>query len=71
VTTPVTLAPPVTFNVKVVELIVAGVIATLKVALRAWLMGTPTAGTPGAELVGTVEMTVGGVGAGTVKKVHG
>jgi hypothetical protein len=65
VTTPVTLAPPVTFNVKVVELIVAGVIATLKVALRAWLMGTPV-----AKLMGMVEMTVGGVGAGAVKKVH-
>jgi hypothetical protein len=46
-------------------LIVAGVIATLKVALRAWLIGTPV-----APLTGTVEITVGGVGAGTVLMVH-
>jgi hypothetical protein len=44
---------------------VAGFIASLKVALRAWLMGTPV-----APFTGTVEMIVGGVGAGTVLKVH-
>jgi hypothetical protein len=37
--------------------------ATLKVALRAWLMGTPV-----APFSGTVEITVGGVGAGSVLK---
>jgi hypothetical protein len=65
VTAPVTATPPGPLNVKVVALIVAGVMATLKVALRAWLMGTLV-----APFTGTVEMTVGGVGAGTVLKVH-
>jgi hypothetical protein len=51
--------------VKVVVVIVAGVIATLKVALRAWLMGTPA-----APFTGKVEMTVGGVEAETVLKLH-
>jgi len=50
-------------NVEV--LIVAGVIATLKVALSAWLIGTAV-----ARLAGTVAMTVGGVGAGSVLKSH-
>src|ERR1017187_3490597 len=62
---PVTLAEPGPVSVKVVELIEPGVIATLKVALRAWLMGTPV-----APLTGTVAMTVGWVWAGTVLKVH-
>jgi hypothetical protein len=39
--------------------------ATLKVAVSAWLIGTPV-----APLTGTVDITVGGVGAGTVKKLH-
>jgi len=51
--------------VKVVALIVEGVMATLKVALRAWLIGTPV-----APLKGTVAMTVGGVGAGSVLNIH-
>jgi hypothetical protein len=44
---------------------VAGSMASLNVALRAWLTGTPV-----ARLTGTVEITAGGVGAGTVLKVH-
>jgi hypothetical protein len=44
---------------------VAGFIATLNVALRAWLIGTDD-----ARLAGTVEITVGEVAAGTVLKVH-
>jgi hypothetical protein len=40
-------------------LIVSGIIASLNVAVRAELMGTFTAGTPGDESVGTVLMTVG------------
>ena len=45
-------------------MIVAGFIASLKVALTAWLVATPV--TPLG--VGTVEITVGAVGAGTVRK---
>jgi hypothetical protein len=45
---------------------VAGFIASLKVALTAWLKGTPA-----ALLAGFVEITVGGEGeAGFVKNVH-
>ena len=44
---------------------VAGFIATLKVAVRAWLMGTPV-----APFAGVVEITAGKVGAGTVLKLH-
>ena len=56
---------------KVAELIVSGIIASLNVAVRAELMGTFTAGTPGDESVGTVAMTAGAVGgAGTVVNVH-
>ena len=51
---------------KVVVSIEAGVIASLKVALSAWLMGTTT-----APSTGTVEITVGGVAAGAVLNVHG
>lgn len=64
-TTPVTAAPPGALNVNVVVPIVAGFIATLKVAEIARLMGTPL-----APLTGTVEITVGGVGAGSVRKLH-
>ena len=46
-------------------MIVAGVIASLNVAVRAWLMGTPV-----APLAGVVEITAGKVGAGTVLKLH-
>jgi hypothetical protein len=65
VTIPVTAAPPGPVTVKLVAVIVAGFIATLNVALSAWLMGTPV-----APLTGTVEITVGAVGAGTVLKVQ-
>ena len=44
---------------------VAGFMATLKVALSAWLVGTPV-----ARLTGTVEITVGATVAGTVLKVQ-
>jgi hypothetical protein len=65
VTAPGTATPPGAANVKVVASMVAGVIATLNVAERAWLIGTPE-----AKLAGTVEITVGGVGAGSVLNVH-
>jgi hypothetical protein len=54
-------------KLKVVELIVAGFIASLKVILTARLMATPV-----AALTGMVETTVGGVvsGAAAVVKVH-
>ena len=41
VTTPVTAAPPGPARVKVAALMVEGLIASLKTALRAWLVGTP------------------------------
>jgi hypothetical protein len=44
---------------------VAGVIATLKAAVSAWFKGTFT-----APFTGTVAITVGRAGAGSVKKVH-
>jgi hypothetical protein len=67
VTVPATEAPlEVAATVKVVEVIVEGSIASLKVALMACLMGTDV-----AELIGTVEMTVGAVSAAaTVLKVQ-
>ena len=40
VTAPVTATPPGPVNVKVAPLIVAGFIASLKVAVSAWLIGT-------------------------------
>jgi hypothetical protein len=61
----VTLPPAVAFSVKVDALIVDGVIASLKAALKAWLIGTPV-----APFVGTVEITVGKVAAGTVLNRH-
>jgi hypothetical protein len=61
VTTPVTATLPGALSVNVAASIVAASIATLKVALRAWLIGTAV-----APLIGTVEITVGGVGAGSV-----
>ena len=64
-TTPDTLAPPFTVSKKVPELIEAEVIASLNAAVSAWLVGTAV-----APLIGAVEMTAGGVGAGTVMKVH-
>ncbi len=64
-TVPVTAAAPGPVSVKVLLSIVEAVIASLKVASTAWLIGTLT-----ARLAGTVEMTVGGVGAGTVMKLH-
>jgi hypothetical protein len=65
VTAPITATPPGPVTAKVIGLIVAGFIATLKVAVRAWLMGTPV-----APLAGMVKMTVGGVAAGTDLKLH-
>jgi hypothetical protein len=44
---------------------VAGFNASLKVAVNAWLVGIPV-----AALVGVVEITVGGVGAGAVLKLQ-
>ena len=44
------------FRVKVTVVIVKGSIASLKVALRFWLIGTPV-----AALGGTVRVTVGAV----------
>ena len=66
-TVPATAVPPGPASVKVVAAIVAGFIASLKVALTTWLMGTPV-----APLAGIVETTVGGVvsGAVAVVKVH-
>jgi hypothetical protein len=51
--------------VKVVTVRVAQFMASLNVALTNWLRGTPV-----APLAGTVEMTVGAVGAVTVVKVQ-
>jgi hypothetical protein len=65
VTTPVTLTPPGPVTVKLMGLIVAGFIASLKAAVSARLIGTLV-----LPVAGTVEMTVGGVGAGTVLKLH-
>ena len=55
------------FRVKVAVVMLAGSIASLKVALIAVLMGTPV-----IELAGLVEETVGGVvsGAGPVAKLQ-
>jgi len=53
------------FSVKVVALMVAGFIASLKVAEIAWLVGTPV-----APLIGVVEITAGMVGAAPVLKLH-
>src|SRR5579859_69752 len=65
-TAPATATPPGPVSVKVVLLIVAGFMASLKVAATFWLMGTPI-----ALLTGLVEITVGGVGgAGFVLNVH-
>jgi hypothetical protein len=65
VTVPVTAVVPGPASVKVEVLIVAGAIASLKVARMAWLTGTLT-----ARLAGTVEMTVGAAVAGAVIKLH-
>jgi acetaldehyde dehydrogenase (acetylating) len=53
-TIPATLAPPAACRVKVVELIVAGFIASLNVAPTNWFNGTFV-----AKLAGTVEVTEG------------
>ena len=66
VTAPVTPTPPGPVNMKVVASIVAGFIASLKVALSTWLMGTPV-----APLTGMVEITVGGVVSGAVRGGEG
>jgi hypothetical protein len=52
-------------RVKVAAVRVTQFIASLNVALTAWLRGTAV-----APLTGTVEMTVGVVGAATVVKVQ-
>src|ERR1041385_8667706 len=55
-TVPITGVTPGPTTLKLAVLIVAGSIASLKVALMAWLIATPV-----AALAGTVELTVGGV----------
>lgn len=47
-------APPGPARVKVIELIVVGFIATLKLAVTNWVTGTPV-----ARFAGFVEVTVG------------
>ncbi len=64
-TTPGTAVAPGPVSVKVNASIVAGVIASLKVAVSAWLVGTAV-----APLTGTVEMTAGGAVAGSVRKLQ-
>src|SRR5438046_288096 len=59
-----TLAPPGPLSVKLAVLIVRGSIASLKVALMVWLIGTAVA--PSA---GTVELTVGLVVSGVAPVV--
>jgi hypothetical protein len=65
VTAPVTPTPLGPVNVKVAALIVVELIASLKAALSAWLIAALV-----PPLTGAVKMTVGGVGAGTVLKLH-
>src|SRR6185369_7304777 len=48
--------PPSPVNLKLAVLVVAGSIASLKVALMVWLIATPA-----AALAGTVRVTVGAV----------
>jgi uncharacterized membrane protein AbrB (regulator of aidB expression) len=55
VTCPDTAAPSGPVTVKVVALIVAGLIASLNVALSAWPMGTLL-----VPFAGTVAVTIGG-----------
>ena len=55
VTAPLTATPPGPVTVKVDALIDAALIASLKVALRTWLMGTLA-----APFTGAVAVTVGG-----------
>ena len=64
-TVPGTTTPPGAVSVNVVPLIVAGFIASLKVAATAWLVGTPV-----APLTGFVETTEGAVAAVPVLKVQ-
>ncbi len=64
-TVPATVIPPCAASVKEAEEIDAGFMATLKVAVRAWLIGTPV-----APLAGFVEVTVGGTAAPAVLKLH-
>src|SRR6185503_9116695 len=55
-TVPVTAVPPGPINLKLAVLMVKGSIASLKVALMVWLIGTAV-----AALAGTVALTVGGI----------
>src|SRR6185503_13024760 len=55
-TVPVTRDPPGPINLKLAVLMVKGSIASLKVALMVWLIGTAV-----AALAGTVALTVGAV----------
>jgi hypothetical protein len=64
VTVPET-APAGPVSVKVDELIVAEFIASLKVAVSAWLIDTFV-----AAFTGTVAVTVGGTAGAIVVKVH-
>jgi hypothetical protein len=65
VTVPATEDPPVAVSVKVVALIVAGFIDSLKVALSAWSMDTLV-----APFTGVVDETAGAVVIVVVVKVH-
>src|SRR5213082_37879 len=62
-TVPVTV-PPGPVNLKLAVLIVKGSIASLKVALMVWLIGTAV-----AALAGTVTLTVGAVVSGVAPVV--
>src|SRR5439155_790655 len=59
-----TAAPPGPVTLKLAVLIVKGSIASLKVALMVWLIGTAV-----APLAGTVAFTVGGVVSGVTPVV--
>src|SRR5213082_2189473 len=62
-TVPITV-PPGPVNLKLAVLIVKGSIASLKVALMVWLIGTAV-----AALAGRVALTVGGVVSGVAPVV--
>src|SRR5439155_537880 len=61
---PVTAVPPGPVTLKLAVVIVKGSIASLKVALMVWLIGTAV-----APLAGTVALTVGGVVSGVAPVV--
>src|SRR5207302_654838 len=61
----VTAVPPGPVTLKLAVVIVNGSIASLKVALMVWLIGTAV-----APLAGTVALTVGGVVSGVAPVVE-